>query len=128
MRVAIALGLIAGVATSPAAALNTLQRKSLSLRVGGFASIGTFAQHKRDCTPLGGATINVTHPPALGRIALTENAPTVATWSITGSCIGTRQRGTRVDYFPTSAGVDTFEFDVVFMNGSVHYVVTAKNH
>jgi hypothetical protein len=121
------LGLVC-LFSAPAAAMNTLQTKSLSVHVGGSATVGTFAQHKKDCSPLGGGTINVTRSPTLGRVATTENSPVVTRFSISGSCIGTKQFGTRVDYLATAPGVDKFEFDVVFMNGTLHYAVTANNH
>ena len=122
--ISLALCLLAG---SAMASMPSTMRKSLSLRVGAAAWVGTFAQHSKSCEPIGGGTINTTKAPALGEIRTTEQQPVVAKFSISGACIGSHMLGTKVDYLAKAAGNDNFEFDVVFRNGTAHYIVTTTN-
>lgn len=126
MRLALSLT-VCLLAGSASAFTESTVRKSVVAHLGAPTTIGTFGQHNRSCEPTGGATINTTKSPALGEIQTTEQQPFVVATSISGTCIGSHVLGTKVDYVAKSAGADNFEFDVVFRNGTIHYIVTTRN-
>ena len=116
----------ASVARAEAPSLVT---KSYKVSVGATLTIGTFGQHNaKTCEHIGSGSIRITKYPSLGGVSTTDYQPFVLKNSISGTCIGSQQLGTKVDYLAKGAGNDNFEFDVVFNNGTMHYIVNTTNH
>ena len=120
---AAALAILAAAAPARAQQDRTF-RASVQVRAGETRQIGVYGGHGRDCvTSVQPNAIQVAQAPKLGTLSQRVGVPYNARNSLSGTCVGLPFLGTAVDYTARTPGTDTVALDVVFGNGTAHWIV-----